>query len=137
MADEPNLFGVRHRKKVERPKTPTGAMTKLIGQYKAGYERRFSEPPVVTKRDGQMLKTLVLKFGEQTVAERLAAYLAWDDRFAEESGFAINTFYNSWSRLTAYVKQRQRRPAGNGNVPGVAETDAYLDSLRARKNGHG
>lgn len=130
MKDEPNLFGTTRKAKKEVQKTPSGAMHRLIGQYRAGYERRFNEPPMFTPRDSRMLKQLVLQFGEATVSERLAAYLRWDDRFAEESGYAIHVLYSSWSRLTAHVKASARR---NGNVRTVEETGAALAELRRKK----
>jgi hypothetical protein len=130
--DEPNLFGVSPSKRKKAPPAPNGAMTRLIGQYKAGYVARFSEPPVFTPRDSSLLKKLVMQFGEDLVKHRLALYLRWDDRFAEESGYSISTLYSSWPRLTALAKRKE--PASR--VPSVEATKAYLEKNRkARDDG--
>jgi len=124
----PNLFGVTAKPSPARKPTTNGAVQRLIGLHISRYRDRFSEPPVITKRDGQMLKTLVLKFGEETVRERLTVYHAWEDRFAEESGYAIPTFYHSWSRHTAIVKRKDAvRP-----VPTAETTAEYLRKLRGQ-----
>lgn len=125
--DEPNLFGVSRKKKVAQAPTPSGAMSRLIGAYKAGYERRWNEPPVFTMRDGKTLKNLLQQFGEATVLERLTAYLAWDDKFAEDSGFSIATFRTSWPRLTALIKRKDK-------VPSVEDTSARLADYRRRRD---
>lgn len=93
-------------------------MQRLIGLHKTNYERRFSEPPVITKRDGQMLKTLVLKFGETTVGERLTAYHALEDEWVATRGYDIYTFYNSWARLAAQAKAKPKKES----VPDAVET---------------
>lgn len=126
--DEPDLFGASRTVRKKAPPAPNGSMHRLIGQYKAGYELRFKEPPVFTPRDSSLLKKLVLQFGEDVVQQRLALYLKWEDRFAEESGYSISTLYSSWPRLTALAKRKE--PASR--VPDADKTSEYLRRLRAR-----
>ena len=127
-AAEPNLFGVQPKPRAtpDKPKTPDGAMSRVIALTRELHEGRFAEPPVVTKRDAALLKTLVLKFGEGKVAERLRAYYAWEDRYVAESGYAIHVFYREWNRLTAKVQ----REATRHEVPDLTD---YLAKMKGKR----
>lgn len=127
---EPNLFDVAPRPK-RKPSPPAqgGAVQKLIGVYVERYTARFGEPPVILKRDGAILKSLVGQFGLEKVDQRLRAFMGWDDSYVVESGFALTMFQSSWNRLAArcVTQQRQQSPGDDA----VGKTQQYLRSLRA------
>jgi hypothetical protein len=127
----PNLFGIDARRskpqKVTEP-APPHAIQNLISIYAEAYTRRFAEPPVVLKRDGPLLKRLVMQFGVVKVEQRLRAFMAWDDEFVVNSGFALTCFHTNWNRLAAKVVQE--RPSERGPVLGVEATEAYLRRLK-------
>lgn len=127
MPNAPDLFDVK--RKALRPKptpAPSGVIQHLIGLYRLGYEGRFGEPPVVLKRDGPILRGLVQQFGAAKVEQRLRAYLAWDDQFVVDSGYALTMFHACWNRLAARVcaTTQQREMSSD-------RTDAYLRSLKS------
>jgi hypothetical protein len=130
VAQEVDLFDVKRKTLRMKPQAQPGlmlAVQRLLGLYREGYEHRFHEPPVILKRDGPILRGLVQQFGEAKVAERLAAFLRWDDQFIVESGYALTVFHSNWNRLTARVVAAQ--PAQR--EMSAERTSDYLRSLRA------
>lgn len=122
----PDLFDVN--RKSSRPRKPATApllLQKLFAIYRDGYERRFSEPPVILKRDGPILAGLVRQFGIEKVEARLRAFLAWDDQYVIDSGFALSMFHASWNRLAARLCAE---PAPREMT--ADRTAAYLRDLR-------
>lgn len=126
--DEPDLFGVKRKTRKAKPPAPDGATGHLIHQYKQLYETRYGEQPHFTNRDGAIFKRLILEFGEAVVSERLAIYMRWNDKFAEEAGHSVGAFSGCWSRLTAQAKQRKTR-----SVPDVDATREYMRRVRDAK----
>lgn len=126
---DPDLFGVKRDKPARRkaPPAPAGAVQHLIGVYKALYEARFRELPVVLQRDGAVLKSLVVAYGAEKVEARLQAFMAWDDRFVAESGYALTLLQSQWNRLAAMVLQAAEP---RGLVPDAEQTRTYLQGLK-------
>ena len=123
-----DLFDVgRKRKPLKAEPAPPGAIQNLLSLYRQGYERRFHEPPVILKRDGPLLRNLIQQFGALKVEQRLRAYLAWDDEFVVNSGYALTVFHSNWNRLAARVVQHQAPEQRRG----VDETEAYLSRMKA------
>lgn len=129
---DPDLFDVKRRqpRKKSAP-APDGAVQQLLGIYRAAYERRFHELPVITKKDAALLKALILKFGQEKVESRLKAFFGWEDRFVQECGYTLAMLYREWNRLTAYLQQQQART--KTSVPDVQQTQKYLAAMRAGK----
>lgn len=122
-----DLFDVsRKRKPVKAEAAPPGVIQNLLTIYRQGYERRFHEPPVILKRDGPLLRSLVKQFGALKVEQRLRAFLAWDDDFVVNSGYALSMFHSCWNRLAARCVQQTP-----DRYRGVEETQAYLSKLKA------
>ena len=128
-----NLFGIetRRREPKKADPAPPGAVQKLIGIYRHGYERKFGEPPVVQKSDGSLLRSLVQQFGPLKVEQRLSAFMNWDDQFVIDSGFSIRVFYTRWNALAARCVQEQ--PAAQSRVMDADTTDAYLRKLKSAR----
>lgn len=127
---DPDLFDVRRRKKrAPAPPVPNGAVQHLLGRYVAYYTTKFGEPPVITKKDGAILKRLVLAYGEETVAERMKLYLRWQDPFVVKSAWSIGVLHVKWNEVTLLAKPH----AGPRSTPDVAATQHYLRALRAGK----
>jgi hypothetical protein len=127
-----NLFGIDTSKRKplrQSEPAPPGVIQNLIGIYKQGYERRFSEPPVVLKSDGPLLKNLVKQFGAVKVEQRLRAFMSWDDQFVVDSGFSLRMLHTRWNALAA--KCVQERPAERGAVRSADATEAYLQRIKA------
>jgi hypothetical protein len=126
---EPNLFGITPRtQRKPAPSAPPGVIQNLIGVYRQLYERQFHEPPVILKRDGAILKSLVMQFGAEKVEQRLRAFMSWGDTFVVDSGFALTMFQSCWNRLAA--KCASQAPEADRDS-GVAKTEAYLRNLRS------
>ncbi len=124
-----DLFDVgRKRQAVKKAEpAPPGAIQNLLSIYRQGYEKRFHEPPVILKRDGPLLRSLIKQFGAAKVEQRLKAFLSWDDDFVASSGYALTLFHSNWNRLAARCVQQQPEPQRRG----VEETEAYLSRLKA------
>lgn len=128
-SDGPNLFDIAPKpKRKTQPPAPSGVVQNLIRVYVERYTCRFNEPPVVLKRDGAILKSLVMQFGADKVEQRLRAFMDWDDSFVVDSGFALTMFQSCWNRLAArcVTQQRQQSPGDDD----IARTERYLRTLR-------
>lgn len=127
-----DLFDVRRKAaRAKAPAAPAGAVQHLLSLYRAGYERRFHEPPVILKRDGALLKSLIKQFGQEKVEARLKAFLAWDDSFVVDSGFALSLLHSCWNRLAA--KCVQAAPASSRDDQIAASSAAMLTEIRDRR----
>ena len=128
--NEPNLFDIhpkQHRKPA--PSAPPQTVQRLIGVYRTCYEHRFHEPPVVMKRDGAILKSLIVQFGPDKVEQRLRAFMQWDDTFVVDSGYALTLFQSCWNRLAARCLTSQSSTQATDS--GIEKTKQYLRNLRA------
>lgn len=134
MATDPDLFDVKRRKaRKQTDPAPSGAVQHLIGVYRTAYESRYGELPVITKKDGALLKGLVQTFGAPKVEARLKAFMVWEDKFIDEQGYTVGVFHQQWNRLTAQVQKSDRTRNRPGAVPDVNETQAYLKQLHQKK----
>ena len=124
---EPNLFGVETKAKQKLAAQSDGAVHRLIALVCQHHEKRYGEKPLITKKDGALLKKLTGQFGEPLVTDRLKSYYAWDDAFVCESGHSIGVFFSTWNRLTALVRRTHVRTT----TPSVDKTQEYLRSIRA------
>lgn len=108
VSDTPNLFDIRPKAVRMKPQpAPPGAIQRLLSVYRQGYEARFHEPPVILKRDGPLLRSLINTFGVDKVEARLRAFLKWDDQFVVDSGYALTLFHSNWNRLAARCVQQE------------------------------
>lgn len=89
------------------------AAQNLTSRYVKGYEQRHGEKPAVEPRDGKTLKEMATQFGEELVAQRLDAYLAWDDPFVADAGWPVYLFRRCWNRLAQQVLKTQRQQRGS------------------------
>lgn len=127
-SNEPNLFDIQPKQqRKQAPSAPPQTVQRLIGVYRIGYERRFHEPPVILKRDGAILKSLINQFGPDKVEQRLRAFLQWDDSFVVDSGYALTMFQSCWNRLAARCISTQSAQSDER----LEKTQQYLRSLRA------
>ena len=129
---DPDLFGVRKKARAKKPPVPNGAVQRLIGVYVAGYKLRFNEPPVITKADGALLKSLITTYGDQKVEQRLRAYINWDDPFVLKSGYSLRIFHVKWNELAARLKP-VRTSESHGVIPDADETKKMLDRQRMKR----
>jgi hypothetical protein len=128
-SSEPNLFGITPRvQRKPAPSAPPGIVQNLICVYRNLYEKQFHEPPVILKRDGAILKSLVMQFGGDKVEQRLRAFMQWGDQYVIDSGFALTMFQASWNRLAAKCASQAPETARD---QAVEKTEAYLRSLRS------
>ena len=112
--------------KPAKDKAPPAALHGLMAQYRDGYAQLVGEPPHVLARDWAILKRLVAEFGAEKVADRLKAFLAWDDPYVRSTGYALHVFDRQWNSLAASLLPG-KPPA---RVPDAERTDAYRKGLR-------
>ena len=96
---EPDLFNVKRKPPKVKMTTPPGVLQRLFAIYREEYTKRVGEQPVIMQSDGALVKRLVSIYGAAKVEGRLRAFLALDDPFILESGFALGVFYRQWNRL--------------------------------------
>ncbi len=109
---EPNLFGIQIQPPAKRARAPVadGAVTTLIHLYVALYSELLGEKPLITKKDGALLKRLVITYGATVVEERLRVYLAWPDPYIRARGYTLALLYSKWQEVAALAHQTQPRP---------------------------
>jgi hypothetical protein len=84
----------------ERPRVPrsssanTGAVPRLISQYCSQFKQRHGIKPLVNGgKDGWLLKRMVATWGEDVVSTLLTEFIASDNRWAQQRGWTIATFF--------------------------------------------
>ncbi len=90
-----------------RKPDPPGKL--LTGLYVSGYERRHGEKPIVQPGDGKLFIMLASQFGVDLVAQRLDAYIAWDDPYIAEAGWPVYLFKRCWNRLAQHCLKTSRQ----------------------------
>jgi hypothetical protein len=127
--NSPNLFDIKPKALRAKPQSaPPGSVQKLLTVYRQGYETRFHEPPIILKRDGPLLRTLINTFGADKVEARLRAFLSWDDQFVVDSGYALALFHSNWNRLAAKCAQQLPEPRREMSADRTTE---YLQRMKS------
>jgi hypothetical protein len=127
---DPNLFGQQPKPKPKKtaPKVeaPSGAVQRLIGIWCGLFERKFGEKPVITGRDGAVLKRLAVAYGVDAVERRLQLFIDLDDAFLVDAGYPLTLFESKWNKFA--VAERRKEP--RSTVPSYEETQRYRRKLR-------
>lgn len=97
-----------------RPRPPSRytETQQLTGFYRAEYQKRFGETPVIEPRDAKILKDLIGQFGAPKVRSRLSEYLRWEDEYVANAGYPLWLFRRDWNRLTSVLLKRTLRNGG-------------------------
>ena len=91
--------GVTTASPLAKKKTPSPVKV-AIDYYHDKFKSRFGEKPIISgKKDGNLIKQVVSKYGIKKTKELLDKFFEVDDKFIQQSGYTIGVFYTQVNKL--------------------------------------
>ncbi len=91
--------GVNSPSPLAKKKTPSPVKV-AIDYYHDKFKDRFGEKPIISgKKDGNLIKQVVNKYGIKKTKELLDKFFEVDDKFIQQSGYTIGVFYTQVNKL--------------------------------------
>lgn len=108
MGDDVNLFGQPAPPRKTHPRAPAPSVVQqVIDVYVQVYTAKLGERPLILKKDGGLLKRLVMTYGARTVIDRLHVYMAWDDPYVRARGYSLAILFSKWQEVAMRAQRRQ------------------------------